>query len=183
MDGLRSQSQSEPDPGSRQFAHLVACQRTHDAYQGERLAKLFGQQLKDIEHSASQAKRAASREKWTSTILEETTRIVCRFRDERYRSNYTDDWYAKRMERRAKSLNRITDSLHRLKGADAWVFLASLQGMGVLAGNITKLSQDCIANFEKDAVEQLQEQKFEDMPDDTPIFHFMAWLAWLLKFT
>lgn len=183
MNDLRSKSQSEPHPGPGQFAHLFVYQRTRNANQGERLAELFDQQLKDIQHSASQAKRAASREKWTSTILEEITRMVYRARDERYHSDYKDDWYAKRMERRPKSLNQITDSLHLFKGADAWVFPASLQASGVLVGDITKLSQDCIAKFEEDAVSILQKYEFEDMPDETPIFHFMAWLAWLLKYT
>jgi hypothetical protein len=66
------------------------------------------------------------------------------------------------------------DALYLFKGADAWAFVASLRARGSLIGEIAKIHKDRLKSFMDATVKRLRKCEFKKLPDDTPIFHFLA---------
>ena len=159
-----------------QLADLFNYRRTRDGDGGERLSAVFQQELKHIDRVARDTKWAVSRSKFEATTLDENARIVLRAD-----KNKTPVLVEQCQEKRSLAFNMIMNAVYRSKGADAWVFSAALHAKGSLHGNIAKLSNKDYERFKSEAVKSLKQCKFEKMPDTTPIFHFPAWLAWLLE--
>jgi hypothetical protein len=168
---------------SGQFSDLFIYQRTRKQDHGKSLADLFDKQRQLTEASAKQHRRASSRRKFDATILAENARIVDRTYANPHDRQYGYDREAKRYENRSSTQNGIMDALYLFKGADAWAFVASLRARGSLIGEIAKIHKDRLKSFMDATVKRLRKCEFEKLPDDTPIFHFLAWLAWLLRKT
>jgi len=170
-------------PIPRQFADLFKYQRTRREDHGGFLADIFDEQQKAIKRVKKESQRAWLRRNFEVTTLAESARIVDRAYSHHYDRGYEYEWHRKRKENRTWAQNWIMNMLYQFKGADAWVFFACLRARGSLIWEMGRMQKDRTKGFLDQTSQRLREFEFENFPDDTPIFHFLAWLAWLLRKT
>jgi hypothetical protein len=116
------------------YAELIAYRLTREDDPWERLENLVHGQLRKISHAYEQKKRDVSRNKWSHAVLADNTRRARRSLDPNFEDNpdSTIRQNESRREKRTHAFNRIFNGLYCSKGADAWVFLAGLQGRSPL---------------------------------------------------